>query len=55
MDASQLLQSGIAGLIEGKDLTRTQAREIMGTIMEGAASPAQIGSLLTALRIKGDR
>lgn len=53
MEASQLIQSGIAGLIEGQDLTRTQAREIMGTIMEGAASPAQIGALLTALRIKG--
>ncbi|NQX44805.1 anthranilate phosphoribosyltransferase [Paenibacillus tritici] len=54
MEASQLIQSGIAGLIEGRDLTRTQAREIMGTIMEGAASPAQIGALLTALRIKGE-
>ncbi|UQZ32405.1 anthranilate phosphoribosyltransferase [Paenibacillus sp. PK3_47] len=54
MDASQLLQSGIAGLIEGRDLSRSQAREIMGTIMEGAASAAQIGALLTALRIKGE-
>lgn len=54
MEASQLIQSGIAGLIEGKDLTRAQAREVMGTIMSGAASPAQIGALLTALRIKGE-
>lgn len=54
MEASQLMQSGIAGLIEGRDLTRSQAREIMGTIMEGAASSAQIGALLTALRIKGE-
>lgn len=54
MEASQLMQSGIAGLIEGRDLTRLQAREIMGTIMEGAASSAQIGALLTALRIKGE-
>lgn len=54
MEASQLIQSGISGLIEGKNLTRAQAREIMETIMEGAATQAQIGSLLTALRIKGE-
>ncbi|BCG59913.1 anthranilate phosphoribosyltransferase [Paenibacillus sp. URB8-2] len=51
---NQLVQSGIAGLIEGKDLSREQARDIMGAIMEGAATQAQIGSLLTALRIKGE-
>ncbi|QQZ60680.1 anthranilate phosphoribosyltransferase [Paenibacillus sonchi] len=54
MDASQRIQSGIASIIEGRDLSRLQAREIMGSIMEGAASAAQIGSLLTALRIKGE-
>ncbi|MFD1774168.1 anthranilate phosphoribosyltransferase [Paenibacillus rhizophilus] len=51
---NQLVQSGIAGLIESKDLSREQARDIMGAIMEGAATQAQIGSLLTALRIKGE-
>lgn len=54
MDATKLIQSGIAGLIEGKNLTRTEARDIMGAIMLGDASQAQIGSLLTALRIKGE-
>ncbi|MBT2288581.1 anthranilate phosphoribosyltransferase [Paenibacillus albidus] len=54
MEASKLIQAGIANLIEGRNLTRSQAREIMGTIMEGEASQAQIGSLLTALRIKGE-
>ncbi|KWX76964.1 anthranilate phosphoribosyltransferase [Paenibacillus riograndensis] len=54
MDANQRIQSGIASIIEGRDLSRLQAREIMGSIMEGAASAAQIGSLLTALRIKGE-
>ncbi|QWU14628.1 anthranilate phosphoribosyltransferase [Paenibacillus sophorae] len=53
-NANLLIQSGIAGLIEGKNLTREQARDIMGAIMEGAATQAQIGSLLTALRIKGE-
>ncbi|CQR56872.1 anthranilate phosphoribosyltransferase [Paenibacillus riograndensis] len=54
MDANQRIQSGIASIIEGRDLSRLQAREIMGSIMEGSASAAQIGSLLTALRIKGE-
>ena len=54
MEATNILQSGIRGLIEGENLTRAQARDIMGEIMEGKASPAQIGSILTALRIKGE-
>ena len=54
MDAMSLIQLGIAGLIEGKHLTREEARSIMGAIMQGDVSQAQIGSLLTALRIKGE-
>ncbi|WP_410514815.1 anthranilate phosphoribosyltransferase [Paenibacillus sp. BR2-3] len=54
MEAMEIMQAGIRGLIEGKNLSRTQAKEIMGAIMEGNATPAQIGSLLTALRIKGE-
>ncbi|MFC3745853.1 anthranilate phosphoribosyltransferase [Paenibacillus sp. GCM10012306] len=54
MEATKLIQSGLAGLIEGKDLSRSEARDIMGAIMDGKASSAQIGALLTALRIKGE-
>ncbi|ASA22918.1 anthranilate phosphoribosyltransferase [Paenibacillus donghaensis] len=54
METTTIMQTAISGLIEGHHLTRSEAREIMGTIMEGAATPAQIGSLLTALRIKGE-
>ncbi|MFF2908115.1 anthranilate phosphoribosyltransferase [Paenibacillus sp. NPDC057934] len=54
MEATKLIQSGLAGLIEGKDLSRNEARDIMGAIMDGKASSAQIGGLLTALRIKGE-
>ncbi|OBZ18775.1 anthranilate phosphoribosyltransferase [Bacillus sp. FJAT-27264] len=54
MEATKLIQSGLAGLIEGKDLSRNEARDIMGAIMDGKASSAQIGALLTALRIKGE-
>ncbi len=41
-------------LVEGKNLTREQAREAMKVIMEGKATPAQIGAFLTALRMKGE-
>ncbi len=44
----------IAKLVEGKDLTRDEAATMMTTIMEGYATQAQIGSILTALRIKGE-
>jgi anthranilate phosphoribosyltransferase len=41
-------------LLDGHDLTREQAREAMSAIMAGDATPAQIGGLLVALRIKGE-
>jgi anthranilate phosphoribosyltransferase len=40
--------------IEGNDLTREEARAAMTTIMQGDATPAQIGGFLVALRIKGE-
>lgn len=41
-------------LIEGRNLSREQARAVMDEIMEGNATPAQIGSLLTIMRMKGE-
>ena len=48
------LKSAIAEVINGRDLTLEQAEAAMHTIMEGAATPAQIGGYLTALRMKGE-
>ncbi len=45
----------IALTVEGAHLSRSGAAEAMGTIMDGAASDAQIGGYLAALRIRGDR
>lgn len=36
------------------DLTRDQAREAMGVILSGAATPAQIGAFFQAMRIKSE-
>jgi anthranilate phosphoribosyltransferase len=48
------LQQALARLLEGHDLSRAEAREVMNEVMEGEATPAQIGGLLVALRLKGE-
>ncbi len=44
----------IAKLVEGVHLSEDEAEQAMNLIMEGEATPAQIGSFLTALRMKGE-
>ncbi len=48
------LKPAIAEVINGRDLTFEQARRAMDIIMDGEATQAQIGSYLTALRMKGE-
>lgn len=48
------LKSAIAEVINGRDLSMAQAERAMDVIMRGEATPAQIGSYLTALRMKGE-
>jgi anthranilate phosphoribosyltransferase len=49
-----VIQEALALLLEGRPLDRAQARAVMGAIMTGEATPAQIGAFLVALRIKGE-
>ena len=49
-----MLQATLARLLDGHSLTRVEAREVMGAIMDGEATPAQIGAVLIALRVKGE-
>jgi anthranilate phosphoribosyltransferase len=49
-----VITDALAQLLDGKDLTRAEAREVMDTIMSGEATPAQIGGFLVALRLKGE-
>ncbi len=44
----------IKKLVEGKDLTIHETETAMNSIMEGNATEAQIGSFLTAMRMKGE-
>ncbi len=48
------LKWAIAQVINGRDLSQEQAQAAMDIIMDGEATPAQIGSYLTALRMKGE-
>jgi len=49
-----MIRDVIARLVERKHLSREQSAAVMGEIMEGQATQAQIGSFLTALRLKGE-
>jgi anthranilate phosphoribosyltransferase len=49
-----MIQTALAQLLDGRDLTRDEARQVMDTIMSGEATPAQIGGFLVALRLKGE-
>ena len=48
------IQEALSQLLDGKDLSRAEARRVMDAIMSGEATPAQIGGFLVALRLKGE-
>jgi anthranilate phosphoribosyltransferase len=48
------IQRALIRLLDGAGLDRAEAREVMSAIMEGEATPAQIGAFLVALRVKGE-
>jgi anthranilate phosphoribosyltransferase len=47
-----VIQAALARLLDGRDLTRSEARAVMDQIMSGEATAAQIGAFLVALRLK---
>ncbi len=49
-----MIKETIAKLVDGKELSRQESYETLKEIMSGAATPAQIGSFITALRIRGE-
>ena len=49
-----MIQTALSRLLDGHDLSRAQARDVMNEIMSGEATQAQIGGFLVALRLKGE-
>lgn len=49
-----MIKKGIAKLVELQNLTEGEMIEVMNQIMSGECTQAQIGSFITALRMKGE-
>jgi len=49
-----MIKEAIKKVLAGEHLTLREAHQVMGTIMNGEATPAQIGGLLVALKQKGE-
>lgn len=48
------IQQALQQLVDGDSLSQGTMREVMTEVMAGEATPAQIGALLIALRIRGE-
>jgi anthranilate phosphoribosyltransferase len=49
-----MIREAIGILVSGQSLTMEQAAQVMDEIMSGEATPAQLSSFVTALRLKGE-
>ena len=49
-----MIRKAIAKVVERESLSEGEMIEVMNQIMSGEATPAQIGSFITALRMKGE-
>jgi len=54
MKKTKTITGAIQKLVNGTSLSADEAAAVMDEIMSGSATPAQIGSFITALRIKGE-
>ncbi|HEV2527620.1 MAG TPA: anthranilate phosphoribosyltransferase [Thermomicrobiales bacterium] len=52
--AASDIKTAITAVVEGDVLDRERAAAVMGAIMEGEATGAQIAALVTALRLRGE-
>ena len=49
---SEVIRAALAAVVGGESLTRPQAEAVMGSVLDGEVTPAQLGALLIALRMK---
>ena len=48
------ISTALSQLVEGQSLSKAAMRDVMTQVMTGDATPAQVGALLVALRMKGE-
>ena len=51
---SEAVRAALAAVVDGRSLERAEAREAMGAVMDGQATPAQLAAFLVALRMRGE-
>ncbi len=51
---SDQVRSALATVVDGRSLTVDEARDAMGSVMDGEATPALLAALLVALRMRGE-
>ena len=51
---SEVVRAALTAVVDGETLSLEQARDAMGAVMDGEATPAQLGALLVALRMRGE-
>lgn len=49
-----MIREAISSVVDGKSLSRDEAKSVFSEIMNGEATEAQIASLITGLRMKGE-
>ena len=49
-----MIKEAIHTLMEGKNLSYEEAKAVMGEMMDGTATQAQMGAFLAALRMQGE-
>jgi anthranilate phosphoribosyltransferase len=51
---SDSVKTALAAVVDGRTLALDEAREVMGSVMDGEATPALLAALLVALRMRGE-
>jgi anthranilate phosphoribosyltransferase len=51
---SEVVRMALAAVVDGGMLTFEQARDAMGSVMDGESTPAQLAALMVALRMRGE-
>jgi anthranilate phosphoribosyltransferase len=51
---SDQVRTALAAVVDGRSLTLDEARDAMGSVMDGEATPALLAALLVALRMRGE-